>query len=179
VRASDSTNPTDEREYVHQWGLWHRAYEDRRARPLGFTLEPITIRGNTARRTAAHFGLRYNYGSRELRQADRIPAVFDSLIAPSEVFAGLESHSVDEALVNHYPKGASIGWHSDADVYKTIIGISLGASCAIQFRTRATLDRRVFELRLAPRSIYVMGGPVQGLWQHRIPETDGERYSLI
>jgi alkylated DNA repair dioxygenase AlkB len=142
------------------------------------TLAPITIHGNTAKRTAGHFGLRYDYGSRVLRETDPIPSEFDELIRRAEEFAGLSSGAVGEALVNRYPPGASIGWHSDADVYKTIIGLSFGSSCAVQFRTKASEDRRVFEMQVVPRSIYVMTGPVQELWQHRIPGIAAERYSL-
>jgi DNA oxidative demethylase len=141
-------------------------------------LEPVTIRGNTSRRTVAHFGRRYDYGSHVLRQAEPIPPEFESLFARAEDFSRISRGSVSEALVNRYPQGSSIGWHSDADVYKTIIGVSLGASCTIQFRTTEVVERRVFELLLAPRSIYVMTGPVQDRWQHRIPTTDDERQSI-
>ena len=71
-----------------------------------------------------------------------------------------------------------MGWHGDADVYKSIIGLSFGSSCAVQFRTKESEDRRVFEMHVAPRSIYVMTGPVQEQWQHRIPGIAAERYSL-
>jgi DNA oxidative demethylase len=141
-------------------------------------LTPITIRGNPSLRTAAHFGLRYDYGSRVLQRAAPVPPKLDSVIRRAEVFSGLAIGSVDEALVNRYPQGAGIGWHSDADVYRTIIGISLGGACTIQFRTKDSVERRVFELQLAARSIYVLSGPVQALWQHRIPTTTAERFSL-
>lgn len=52
--------------------------------------------------------------------------------------AGLAKGSIVEALVNRYPPGASVGWHNDASVYKTIIGISLEAPCTIQFKVKAT-----------------------------------------
>jgi hypothetical protein len=31
-------------------------------------LQPVTIRGNASKRTVGHFGLRYDYGSRILRE---------------------------------------------------------------------------------------------------------------
>jgi DNA oxidative demethylase len=141
-------------------------------------LEPITIRGNTAKRTAAHFGLRYDYGSGVLRVTKPIPSDFASLMSRAEDFAGIATGSVVEALVNRYPPGAGIGWHSDAELYKTIIGVSLGSSCAVQFRTKESVERRVFELQVAARSIYVMSGAVQESWQHRIPTTEDDRYSI-
>ncbi len=152
--------------------------EELLARLSSLSLMPITIRGNASKRTAAHFGFRYDYGSRTLRKAEPIPPEFGSLTMRVEKFAGLTEGSIDEVLVNRYPHGASIGWHSDADVYKTIIGISLGASCTLQFRTKEETNRRVFELLVAARSIYIMSGPAQSQWQHHIPATAGERYSL-
>jgi DNA oxidative demethylase len=142
------------------------------------SLAPITIHGQTSKRTAAHFGVRYDYGSRVLRKSDPIPEIFKSLIVRAEVHAGLAVGSIEQVLVNRYPHGAGIGWHSDAELYLTIIGVSLAQPCTIQFRTKERSERRVFEMALAPRSVYVMSGPVQSLWQHRIPATQGERYSI-
>jgi DNA oxidative demethylase len=141
-------------------------------------LQPVTIRGNTSKRTTAHFGLRYDYGSRRLREAEPLPAQFEILIRRSEAFAGLASGEIIEALVNRYPQGASVGWHNDAPVYTTIVGISLGSPCTIQFRTKATDERRVFEQLLMPRSAYVMEDAARDDWQHRIPPTESERYSV-
>lgn len=87
-------------------------------------------------------------------------------------------HLRTESLVNRYPRGASVGWHNDAPIYETIIGISLGAPCTIQFRSKATEGRRVFERPLLPRSAYIMRDAARGDWQHRIPPTKSERFSL-
>jgi DNA oxidative demethylase len=141
-------------------------------------LERVTIRGNTARRTVRHYGRRYDYGAHVLRDADPIPAELEPMRRRAEELAGLAPGAIIEALVNHYPAAAGIGWHADAAIYKTIVGISLGTPCRLQFRTGATNGRRVFEQTVAPRSAYVMTGPVASQWQHRIAATDGDRFSL-
>jgi DNA oxidative demethylase len=141
-------------------------------------LQPVTIRGNTSKRTTAHFGLRYDYGSRQLRETELIPAEFKSLIRRSGKLAGLASGEIVEALVNRYPQGASVGWHNDAPVYTTIIGISLGSACAIQFKTKDTDERRVFEQLLMPGSAYIIRDFARDDWQHRIPPTESERCSV-
>jgi DNA oxidative demethylase len=141
-------------------------------------LQPVTIRGNTSRRTTAHFGLRYDYGLRQLGEADPIPVEFEALIRRSEEFAGLANGEIVEALVNRYPQGASVGWHNDAPVYTTIIGVSLGSPCTMQFKSKTTDERRVFEQLLMPRSAYVMRDAARDDWQHRIPPTEDERYSV-
>jgi DNA oxidative demethylase len=140
--------------------------------------EPVTIRGNTARRTVRHFGLRYDYGSRVLRETEAIPAELEPQIRDAEEFARLPPGAIVEVLVNRYPPGAGIGWHNDADVYKTIIGISLGSACNLQLRTKAANERRVFEKLLMPRSAYIMTDDARDSWQHRIPATKNERCSL-
>ena len=104
------------------------------AYPFSMPLRLVTIAGNTSKRTVGHFGLRYDYGSRVLRDRTRIPAELEPQIRHAEEFAGLANGTIDEALVNRYPPGASVGWHSDAAVYRTIVGISLRASCKIRFR---------------------------------------------
>jgi hypothetical protein len=65
---------------------------------------------------------------RVLRETEAIPAELEPQIRDAEEFAGLPPGAFVEVLVNRYPPGAGIGWHNDADVYKTIIGISLGSS---------------------------------------------------
>jgi DNA oxidative demethylase len=149
---------------------------------LGFLgtleLEPVSIRGNVAKRTVRHFGRRYDYGSHVLRQAEPIPPELDQLRHRVAEVAGLEDTDLVEALVNRYPAGAGIGWHTDAPVYKTIVGISLGASCEMQFRSGPASGRRVFELLLEPRSAYLMRGAASTEWQHRITPTEDERISV-
>ncbi len=128
-------------------------------------------------RACSHFGLRYDYGSHVLRGAEPIPTEFEAQILRAEELAGLAKGEIVEAIVNRYPPGAGLGWHNDAAVYKTIIGISLGAPCMIQFRTKATEERRVFEKLLMPRSAYIITDSARDDWQHRIPATKSERFS--
>jgi alkylated DNA repair dioxygenase AlkB len=86
--------------------------------------------------------------------------------------------SIVEALVNRYPPGASVGWHNDAAVYDTIIGISLWGACTIQFNTKSINAPRVFERCLMPRSAYILRDEARDDWQHHIPPTKTERFSL-
>jgi hypothetical protein len=90
-------------------------------------LRPVTIRGNTSKRTAHHFGFRYDYGSHLLGAAEPIPGEIEPQIRRAENVAGLAEGKIVEALADHYPSGVGIGWHTDTAVYKTIIGISIGS----------------------------------------------------
>ena len=156
-----------------------RATEDNLLAYLStLVFEPVTMRGNTAKRMVRHFGLRYDYASRTLREAETIPRQLKPQIRRAERFAGLSEGAIVEALVNRYPPGAGVGWHNDADVYKTIVGISLGSGCSIQFKTKDAGELQTFEKHLMPRSAYIMRDDVRDKWQHRIPPTKNERYSL-
>ena len=59
-----------------------------------------------------------------------------------------------------------------------IVGVSLASACRMRFQRRAGEERRVFELELAPRSAYVLGGAARSAWQHSIPATKELRYSI-
>ncbi len=142
------------------------------------TLEPVTMRGNTFSRTVRHFGLRYDYGFRVLRKGDPIPGELAPVMRRAEEFADLGEGELVEAIINRYPRGASLGWHQDASVYDVIVGVSLGAASTIQFRTDAAGERQVFEQFLESRSAYIMRDEVRDNWQHRIPPTRAERVSL-
>jgi len=129
-------------------------------------------------RTVRHFGLRYDYGSRVLRKGDPIPVELTPVMRRSEEFANLGNGELVEAIINKYPRGASLGWHQDAPVYAVIVGVSLGVAGTIQFRTEAAGEREVFEQFLNARSAYIMRDEVRDNWQHRIPPTKDERASL-
>ena len=61
---------------------------------------------------------------------------------------------------------------------RALVGVSLGSACRMRFQRRAGDTRRVFDLELAPRSAYVLGGPARSAWQHSIPPTKSLRYSI-
>src|SRR5947209_6988359 len=67
----------------------------------------IVLHGVPARRTARHFGLDYDYERRaHLEPAEPLPAWLDP-------------------LVQHYPVGATLGWHRDAPSFGIVVGVSL------------------------------------------------------
>jgi len=96
--------------------------------------------------------------------------------------------SIDEAdfvhgLVTEYAPGTPIGWHSDAPHFGVVAGVSLAGAARMQFRryesgsTRAA-RQRVFEIQLAPRSVYLMQGEIRLSWQHHLPPVSALRYSI-
>jgi alkylated DNA repair dioxygenase AlkB len=153
-----------------------RAFLDRFER-LDFTA--IRMHGVVAKRTARHYGFDYDYERRGLiTNVDPIP---DWLVAVQEAaaaLAGLERDALVEALVQRYPEGSSIGWHRDAPMFGTVVGISLGSPARMRFRRDVGGERRAFELELEPRSGYVLAGEARTAWQHHVPPTKALRYSI-
>jgi DNA oxidative demethylase len=137
----------------------------------------IRMCGQTARRTARHFGFDYDYERYgRLVPGDPLP---DWLVSLRESCALLADRGPDElaqALVQRYPPGATIGWHRDAPMFGTVVGVSLASACRMRFQRGRGEERRTFELE--PRSAYVLAGAARNAWQHSIPATKSLRYSV-
>jgi alkylated DNA repair protein (DNA oxidative demethylase) len=112
------------------------------------------MRGQAARRTVIHFGFDYDY-------------------------EGWKVFPTTPPSVARYPPGATIGWHRDAPMFGTpVVGVSLLAPCIMKFRRKAGESYEVFKQTLDPRSFYVLGHDVRSQWQHSIPPTKAERFSI-
>ena len=140
--------------------------------------DPIVIRGQTARRTARHFGLDYDYEARTPQPGEPIPVWLDPIRERAAELAGLKPDDFVEALVQRYPAGSTIGWHRDAPSFGIVVGISLQGASRLRFQRGKGDDRRVWEVLLEPRSGYVLAGKARTSWQHSIPPTKEPRYSI-
>jgi alkylated DNA repair dioxygenase AlkB len=80
-------------------------------------LEPVVMHDQPSKRRVAHFGLGYSYARRQVTPGPPIPPQLTWLAERAETLAGLEAGRIVEALINHYPVGAPIGWHSDAEAW--------------------------------------------------------------
>jgi len=140
---------------------------------------PIEIRGQVARRTARHYGVGYDYEAREARSgAEPVPEWLGDLRARCAGLAGRAPEDLAEALVQRYPPGSTIGWHRDAPAFDIVVGVSLASACRLRFQRGTGAERRVAEVELPPRSVYVLAGPARWSWQHSIPPTPALRYSI-
>ena len=140
--------------------------------------DPIVIRGQAARRTARHFGVGYDYQSREPGPAEPIPSWLGPAREAAAGLAGVEPEELAEALINRYPPGAPIGWHRDAPAFGIVVGISLLAPARLRFQRGKREARRTWEVRLEPRSGYVLADEARRSWEHSIPATRELRYSI-
>ncbi len=141
--------------------------------------DEVRMRGQTARRTARHFGFDYDYERYgRLLPGDPIPDWLLALRERCAELAAVEPPELAEVLVQRYPPGAGIGWHRDAPMFGTVVGVSLRAGCTMRFQRGKGDERRVFALELEPRSAYILAGAARWRWQHSIPPTSSLRYSV-
>ena len=139
----------------------------------------VRMRGQTARRTVRHFGYEYGYDSWQLVPGEPLPASLEWLRERAAELAREAPETLVQTLVTRYPAGATIGWHRDAPTFgPKVVGVSLLSPCRMRFQRKTEAGRAVFELELAPRSAYVLGGAARSAWQHGIPPTKTLRYSI-
>jgi alkylated DNA repair dioxygenase AlkB len=141
--------------------------------------DEIRMHGVVARRTARHFGFDYDYEARRaLAEAEPIPEWLLPVRERAAELARLEPDALVEALVQRYPEGAQTGWHRDAPMLGTVVGVSLLAPARMRFRRDVGRERLAYELELEPRSGYVLAGEARTKWQHHVPPTKALRYSI-
>ncbi len=136
------------------------------------------MHGQVARRTVRQFGLRYEFGSWKLGEAEPFPTALAPARAAAARLAGVAPDELAQTLVSRYPAGAGIGWHRDAPAFGKVVGISLLAPCRMRFQRGKKDERETFALDLEPRSGYLLSGSVRWAWQHSIPAAPALRYSL-
>jgi alkylated DNA repair dioxygenase AlkB len=126
-------------------------------------LQAVVMHGQAAKRTVAHFGVGYGYDSRQaLAGAPPLPPWLAALAEKIAPELRARTDAVAEVLVTHYPPGARIGWHRDAPAFgPAVAGLSLAGPAQLRLRHARGDSYDSYALDLAPRSLYVLAGPVR------------------
>ena len=140
--------------------------------------EPFDFRGFKANRRVVAFGSRVRDGFAALSHSDGFPPWLIPLRDAAAGFAGLTPDALSRALIIDYPPGAGIGWHRDRPHYDQIVGVSLGSAAPLRLRRPTTSGWERRTVRLEPRSVYRLGGPVRDDWEHSIPPGEARRYAI-
>jgi alkylated DNA repair dioxygenase AlkB len=138
----------------------------------------VRMRGVAAKRRAIQYGWKYNFESFDMTKGPAIPDFLLPIRDRAAALAGVAPDQLSEGLIMEYSPGAAIGWHRDAAGFGIVAGISLLSPCRFRFRRGRTGAWETRELRLAPRSIYLLTGPARAEWQHSIPAVRELRYSI-
>ena len=141
-------------------------------------LREFEFHGYFGKRRVTSFGLRYDFNDMAVHEAAEIPDFLLSVRDRAAEFGGLVPAALAHALVTEYSPGAAIGWHRDRPIFGDVIGISLLAPCRFRFRRKRGTEWDRKSLMLAPRSAYLLRGPVRHEWQHSIPPVEELRYSI-
>ncbi len=144
----------------------------------GIEFRQVVMRRQAAKRTVRHYGWDYEYETWKLFRAEPLPAPFEPARLAAAELAGVEPDELAQILVTRYPAGAPIGWHRDAPMFGRVVGVSLASACRMRFQRGSGENRRVWEVELEPRSAYVLRGAARWAWQHSIPPTKADRYSV-
>ena len=144
----------------------------------GLDFKEFEFHGFRGKRRVVSYGVRYDFGDSKMHQAPEIPAFLHPLRELAGRFAGIAPSALRHALVTEYQPGAAIGWHRDRPVFKDVIGISLLSPCRFRLRRKVGSTWQRHAITLAPRSAYLLRGPVRDQWQHSIPPAEQLRYSV-
>src|ERR1051325_1064978 len=141
------------------------------------------MHGVIAKRRVLHFGRDYQYQRGTIGPGAKIPNYLMPIIGQIGRVAGKNPEEFREVLLTHYPPGAGIGWHRDAPPFDIIAGISLLGECTMRLRPwpiekGSVKSRTVVAQILEARSLYILRGPSRTSWQHHIPPTSTERFSV-
>lgn len=148
------------------------------ARLAGLPFAPFDFHGHLANRRVVGFGLRYDYGVREVVEAPPIPAWLTGLREKVGAFAGRSGEAFVQVLINEYRPGAGVGWHRDKPDFDEVAAVSLLAPCDLRFRRSAGERWDRWTTTVEPGSAYLLGGLARREWEHSVPPVSRHRYSI-
>jgi alkylated DNA repair dioxygenase AlkB len=132
----------------------------------------------TLKRRVQHYGYKYDYKKRSLDSSMYLGNIPNWIL---NFAIRLYEHNFlekvpDQVIINEYQPGQGISEHIDCPPCfdKTIISLSLGSSCIMQFTNEKSLEK--IPILLYPRSLIVLQGAARYEWKHGIPPRKIDRY---
>lgn len=138
-----------------------------------------------AKRRAQHYGPKYDYKTGKLKRDTPVSDLPEWLKRLSDKLHkdGHTPEVPNQVLVSEYLPGQGIGGHIDKEPWfkDTIISLSLGSSCIMEFTNQYDRTKKV-SAWLARRSIAVLREAARYTWLHGIPARksdvwDGRKYA--
>jgi alkylated DNA repair protein (DNA oxidative demethylase) len=152
--------------------------EERRylTRISALSFQTVSMRGRQVRRQILAFGVGFGANFQSTVNAPPIPRHLHALRRRATDWVGKAQNKFTQALIQRYPRGATIGWHRDSSCFGSpIVGISLGGAARLLFRNGSDTTVGV---TIPPRSIYMLSGSCRWCWQHAISAVRELRYSI-
>ncbi len=140
--------------------------------------KPFEFHGYQGNRRIVSYGYRYDYVGRTLRPCDVIPDFLAPLREIASQFSAIPVERLEQALVTEYAPGAGIGWHRDKPMFNDVVALSFLAPCVLRLRRQNETGWQRHAVEIAPRSGYILQGPVRNEWEHSVVPMDVLRYSV-
>lgn len=125
---------------------------------------------NDLKRRVQHYGYRYDYKVRSIDYSMKIGDLpqWTMDIAQRLYQEGHIKKNPEQLIVNEYLTGQGIANHVDCKPCfgDTIISLSLGSACMMDFKNQKTKEN--YEVFLAPRSLVVLKEDARYIWTHGI-----------
>jgi len=122
------------------------------------------------KRRVQHYGYKYDYKARFIDYSMKIGELPQWIISQANKLHndGYMAAIPDQLIVNEYKQGQGIANHVDCEPCfgETIISLSLGSTCVMEFINKDTKEK--IEMLLEPRSLVVLKGDARYLWTHGI-----------
>ncbi|HEY7242000.1 MAG TPA: alpha-ketoglutarate-dependent dioxygenase AlkB [Burkholderiales bacterium] len=142
-------------------------------------LEEAKYKSFTAKRRIVAYGSSYDFETNVLGPAPEIPPFLVPLKRRAADLIRVGEETIRHALVNEYRPGTELGWHRDIGEFGIVVGVSLAGTCRMRFRRYPPgKGAKVFNLDVAPRSVYVLRDEIRWRWQHSVAPTRELRYSI-
>jgi alkylated DNA repair dioxygenase AlkB len=135
----------------------------------------------TAKRRIMTYGASYDFSNRELLPAGPIPEFLHPLRERFAQWVGVPASQFIYSVIAEYKTGTQLGWHRDLPHFEIVVGVSLAGPARMRLRRyphKKGKRAETLSLDLEPRSAYVMRGEARWGWQHSIPPTRADRYSI-
>jgi alkylated DNA repair dioxygenase AlkB len=141
--------------------------------------EEAKYKAYTAKRRIVSYGSSYDFETNVLGPAPEMPSFLHPLRTRVAKLIGMDDMTFSHALVTEYRPGTELGWHRDVGEFGIVVGVSLAGTCRMRFRRYPPeKGAKVFNLDLAPRSVYVLRDEIRWRWQHSVAATRELRYSI-
>jgi alkylated DNA repair dioxygenase AlkB len=148
------------------------------ARFEALPFKPFEFHGYQGNRRIVSYGYRYDYAGRALRASEAMPDFLSPLREVASQFSAIAPDKLEQVLVTEYAPGAGIGWHRDKPMFEDVVALSFMAPCFLRLRRQDGTGWQRQSVEIAPRSGYLLHGPVRSEWEHSIVPMDALRYSV-
>jgi alkylated DNA repair dioxygenase AlkB len=128
------------------------------------------------KRRVQHYGYKYDYKARAINKSLHLGELPDWLLNIAQRLYNEEliSEVPDQVIVNEYLPGQGISAHIDCVpcFTDTIISLSLGSPCVMEFKNINTIP-----ILLEPKSLVVLKDDARYKWTHSIPARKTDKFN--